>query len=401
MRLRRIEAPWQPTMGTDGVHMFYNAAFVESLPPAAVIACVAHECMHNAMAHFTRRGQRDPLRMNLGGDMAINPIIRDAGLALPKEAVYPAMFKFPEGESMEWYADRLPQSIRCGCGDGDGSGSGSGSGGSGSGDDDANGNGGAPPGACTEGHGAGSGSGSGERGCSGVYPYPGRDANGDPQPGTAATASDVARAASEWRIATTQAANLAKAAGKLPSALDRFVEELRAPSVDWRDVLRRFVSAVVKDDYRMFPPNRRFISSGLYMPSMRSDTIGEVLFVVDSSGSIGGAEFAAFASEANAILNEVRPTRVHLLYHATSVHQHEEFTPDEYPVAFKTSESGGTNFQCVVDYAARAGIDPVCAIWFTDMYPDYWPSEPPFPVLWAATTAIVAPFGETVRIEVE
>jgi predicted metal-dependent peptidase len=379
-RLRRIEAMWQPTMGTDGVHMFYNTEFVDRLSPQQLIACVAHEVLHNAFQHFLRRGDRDPMRMNLGGDMAINPIIRDAGLDVPKEAVFPASFQLPEGQWMEWYADHLPQQMTCKCGGGKSGCRGVAG----------------PPGSgpiCTEDHG----------GCSGVYPLPGVGKDGQPDRGVTATDSQRQQAASDWQTAAIQAATAARAAGKLPAALDRFVDQLHAPSVDWRDVLRRFVSAVVKDDYRMFPPNRRFISSGLYMPSMRSDSIGEILIVVDASGSIGGAEFAAFASEANAILEETRPSRVHLLYHATRVHQHEEYTPDEYPVRFSTAESGGTNFQCVFDYVTEHGIDPVACVWFTDMYPDGWPDAESagFPVLWAATTDVEAPWGETVRVRVE
>src|SRR4051812_1727364 len=75
MRLERQVAEWQPTTATDGKHLFYNPKFIESLTPEQIIAVVQHEVLHCAMAHFLRRGDRDPLRMNIGGDLAINPII--------------------------------------------------------------------------------------------------------------------------------------------------------------------------------------------------------------------------------------------------------------------------------------------------------------------------------------
>ncbi len=376
MRLQRTRADWQPTCATDGVHLYYNAAFIESCTAEEHIGLVAHEVMHCVLGHMLRRGERDPLRWNLGGDLAINPIVRDAQMKLPKEGAFPKAFGLPEFEAAEWYADRLPKRIQC---------SGSGKCGAGPNAPCQGSAGGTGP-VCTEAHAHG--------GCGGTLPLP--NASGD---GTASQ-GEMAQAASDWQIATQQAAAQARAAGKLPAALERFAATLTAPSVDWRDVLRRFVSATVRDDYRMLPPNRRYVAAGLYLPSMRSDSIGEVMIVVDTSGSIGSAEFAAFASETNAILSEVRPSRVHLLYHATSVHQAHEYTPDEYPIAFQTTESGGTNFQCVLDYAEKHAIDPVCAIWFTDMYPDHWPAEAPYPVLWAATTDTVAPWGEAVRIKV-
>lgn len=379
--LRRVEASWLPTCATDGVHMFYNAAFIESLDDEGVMACMAHEVMHCAMQHFTRRGARDMKRMNLGGDMAINTILRDSGMKLPEGVVYPATYKLEEGQTMEWYADHLPSDVGHGDGKCD-----HGQGGDGQPGDGApqSGNG------CTEDHG----------GCSGVLPLPGTGADGKPQPGKAASEADEMRAASDWRTATIQAAAAARAAGHLPGALDRFVGELTTPSVDWKAVLRRFVSAISHDDYRMFPSNRRYISSGLYLPSMRSDSIGEIVVVVDASGSIGEAEFKAFCSETNAILDEVRPSTTHVMYHATTMFKHETFTPDEYPIEFNVNESGGTNFQCVVDAIADAGIDPVAVVWFTDMYPDNWPTEPAYPILWAATTNVDGPYGETVKVTV-
>ena len=87
-----------------------------------------------------------------------------------------------------------------------------------------------------------------------------------------------------------------------------------APKVDWRDVLRRYLSAAAKSDYAWTPPNRRYIARGLYLPSLRSETLGPVVVAVDTSGSIDDATLAAFSAETTAILDEAAPEAIHVVY---------------------------------------------------------------------------------------
>ena len=72
------------TMATDGVSLFYNPKFVETLSAAQLMGTLAHEVMHPALQHHTRRNGRDPRRWNMACDYAINPILVDAGLTLPE-----------------------------------------------------------------------------------------------------------------------------------------------------------------------------------------------------------------------------------------------------------------------------------------------------------------------------
>ncbi len=75
------------TMATDGVSLFYNPAFVETLNAAELAGVLAHEVMHPALQHHTRRGDRDLKRWNIACDYAINPLLLDAGLTLPKDVL--------------------------------------------------------------------------------------------------------------------------------------------------------------------------------------------------------------------------------------------------------------------------------------------------------------------------
>ena len=70
------------TMATDGVSLYYNPAFVETLNAAELAGVLAHEVMHPALQHHTRRGDRDQKCWNMACDYAINPLLLDAGLAM-------------------------------------------------------------------------------------------------------------------------------------------------------------------------------------------------------------------------------------------------------------------------------------------------------------------------------
>jgi hypothetical protein len=66
-------------MATDGVSLYYNPEFVDTLNSATLAGVLAHEVMHPALQHHVRRSRRDPKRWNEACDYAINPLLLDAG----------------------------------------------------------------------------------------------------------------------------------------------------------------------------------------------------------------------------------------------------------------------------------------------------------------------------------
>ena len=117
-----------------------------------------------------------------------------------------------------------------------------------------------------------------------------------------------------------------KIAGKGSGGLDREFADLLAPKVDWREVLREFVKATcrAKDASSWRRVNRRYLSTGVYMPSLIGEKVGHLVVAVDTSGSIGGEELNNFLSEVKGIAEEVNPEKVDLLYWGHEVESHEE-----------------------------------------------------------------------------
>lgn len=187
--------------------------------------------------------------------------------------------------------------------------------------------------------------------------------------------------------------------------MERSLNELLQPKIDWREVLSEFVRSTCsgRDTSSWRRPNRRYLAQDIFMPSFISERVGRVIVGVDTSGSIGGSELTSFLSEVAAIANEVRPEKIDLLYWDTRVARHEEYDEANLDLLFSSTKpagGGGTDVNCVFNYAKEKRIEPECCIILTDGYTP-WPKEPPeYPTLWVITTrSITAPNGVTVHMD--
>ncbi len=391
LRLKFIEGG-VPTMATDGRRILFNAEFVHSLQPEELQAVLAHEVLHCALGHHCRRGQRDPQLWNEAADLAINPLLLANGFSLPAEALIDPEFDNLSAE--EIYARRLQPKHS-----GDNS-SPQGSDGSGDSQQDhspSQGSGGqkqpqdqTTPGAQTEPT-------VNEPRRHGRF---GEVMDATDEDGRPASEAERSRQQQEWSIAADQAIRSAKACGHEPSNIDRPLAESRESKQDWRSVLREFVAARTPSDYRWNPPNRRFIASGLYLPSVARTGLGTIVIGVDTSGSIGEKELEQFAGEISSICDEAQPESVHVVYCDAAVQGVQEFGPSE-PVQLEPKGGGGTDFCPVFQWVEQNGIVPACLIYLTDLFCHSYPNPPEYPVLWVTDSRRTAPFGETVQIAVD
>lgn len=337
LRLRLVERTDIPTLAVDGKHVFYNPEFVLGLSDSLCRSALAHEVMHCVLAHIGRRGARDPKKWNYAGDYALNQVLQDSGFEIGKGWLLHPQY---QGMSADQIYALLPDDP-----DGDGDGQ-----------------------------------------------SPLDDImDGDP--------SEIESTSTDWKIAAIQAATTAKSQGKLSGSLQRFMEEAAKPQVDWRDQLRRFVTQISKDDYSWARPNRRYLSAGFYLPTLYSESMGDIVVGIDTSGSIDDKTLQTFGSEIRALTAAVRPTKVHVVYCDAEVNHVDTFGPyDE--MRFAAHGGGGTAFKPVFDYVETHQLAPECVIYLTDLYGDHDFASPDCPTLWCCTTAQRASFGDTIRIEV-
>jgi len=189
--------------------------------------------------------------------------------------------------------------------------------------------------------------------------------------------------------------------------LDRELEGLLEPKVNWREVLRDFVKSTcnAKDKSSWRKVNRRFLSTGVYMPTLIGEKVGHLVIAIDTSGSIGGDELTEFLSEVKGIAEEVNPECVDLLYWDSEVAGHETYsgsTASDIPNSTKPKGGGGTSPSCVSAYLKEKNIQPECVIVLTDGYVGGdWGSEWTAPVMWCIVGGYDgdADNGKTIHID--
>jgi predicted metal-dependent peptidase len=179
----------------------------------------------------------------------------------------------------------------------------------------------------------------------------------------------------------------ALAAGKMGGTGSRDLEELLKPQVDWREVLREFISTTCAgNDYSTWArPNRRLMSQGVYMPSGISQRVGELVVAIDTSGSISNSTLTAFLSEVKSICDTVHPEQVRLLYWGHEIVGDESYKTDELDgliTSTKPRGGGGTDVNCVTQYMTAEGINPQACIVLTDGHLYGGWGEWSCPVLW-------------------
>jgi len=214
LRLRLVEDPTVDTAYTDGVVLGYNRRFIQGLNLEQTKWVVAHEVMHLACLHHTRRDGRDPDKWNIAADYAVNSILEDSGFKNPEGVLLDARFT---GKSAEAVYAMLPEQ---------------------------------------------------ERGQPGKMLGEVRDA----------PSGSLKQLEASWKVAIAQAATQqAKAMGNLSAAIQRLVQRELYPALDYRVLLRHFLEQAVSNDYSWMAPCRRYLASGLCLPGLHSRELGPVV----------------------------------------------------------------------------------------------------------------------------
>lgn len=198
-----------------------------------------------------------------------------------------------------------------------------------------------------------------------------------------------------------------KANGRGAGNLNRELEELLNPQVDWREMLRQFIKSIcsAKDASSWRRVNRRFLSGDVYMPTLIGERVGRIVVGVDTSGSIDIKDLAKFLSEVKAIADDVHPEKIDLIYwdHKVAAHeQYDELSTANIVSSTKPRGGGGTDPRCVSAYLKQNAIQPECIIMLTDGEISNWGNDWDAPVLWTIVNTkrtIIAPFGKTIQIK--
>lgn len=355
-RVKREVSDKVPTAGTNGTWVRYNPKFCEPLDDEELFGLVLHESCHIVMMHMWRREGRDPRIWNYANDALINAYIKSRGWKLPKGGVHLSWVR--EEHSSEYVYNKIKEQQQQEQQKSKGGGSGD------------------------EGDEADDGMGGGF------------DGTGDLEDAQ----DDATRVDMEATIVAS--AKMAKECGQGSSMIDRVLERVGEPMVRWQDVCRSMMTESCAADYTYTRPSRRFIGSGLYLPSLRSDALGGLAIGFDTSGSMGPKECNQIAAEIQAIVDDLQPSFVEVVYCDYAVTHVERFERDD-PLVLQPKGGGGTRFQPVFEHFANTDDHYCGMIFFTDMEGDLREcEEPPFPMIWAdiGSSHPQEPFGTRVKV---
>ena len=385
LRLKVVEDRSCETFWVDGESLGYNPDYLASLNDLEVRGVLAHEVLHVANGHCWRMGAREPERWNDAADYAINPIVIDAGMVLPKGAYLDVRFT---AKSAEEIYGRLTEEARQKAKQPDGN----------SQQPDQSGK----PGSPDQLNDQGQPSNPAQRKAPG-----GQASGGEPKPKSFGEVrpyqgDDKPTKEAEWKVAVIQAAKAAQMYGKLPGSLQAMAADAVRPVVDWRAVLQRFAQQATPSDYSFAMPNRRYLHLGFYLPSLHTPAVADAVFVRDSSGSVTAETQAQFNAEILSTFYSLQPARLIVMDCDTRVTQVQIFERSDSPEIKPVRGGGGTAFVAPFERVLTDGINPAFLVYLTDMDGRFPAQVPHFPVLWASTTPLSrarkAPFGETMEV---
>ncbi len=325
------EHPGVEIAATDGKRIYLSPSGFLSRSLGERVFTYAHEVLHCALSHVPRRGTRDPRLWNVAADIVVNGLLIESGFKIPKGGVRDDSLAHLSTEAV--YEQLLAQQT--------------------------------PPNA------------------SGGDLLEGADTDDEGTKGY-------------WQNVLQRAATLARMtqAGTLPAGQE-LARVLGEQQVDWRDVLRRYLTPT-QDDYGGF--DTRLIYYGLYVEMLESTGV-TVAVHIDTSGSLAdAASQGQFLGELKGILNAYPGVTVTLTYGDAELYGPFELTQDTTVPAPRGG--GGTSF--VPFFRAAQGLEPnTPLIVFTDGYGAF-PEACDNSCLWVVSEGGLPddafPFGEVTRL---
>lgn len=197
------------------------------------------------------------------------------------------------------------------------------------------------------------------------------------------------------------------ARGLLPAFAERILKELKKTQTDWRTILNDFIQEEVVD-YSFAPPDRRFDDSPFFLPDFngKEDRVEDILFMIDTSGSMSDDMIAAAYSEVKGAIDQFNgKLKGWLGFFDAAIIKPQPFSDENEFKIIKPAGGGETDFQIIFEYVFHHMSDklPASIIILSDGYAPF-PLEKlagGIPVLWLLNNEEVnPPWGKVARITV-
>jgi predicted metal-dependent peptidase len=366
-RLKLVNADeWCPTAATDGRNFYYNSRFIDMLKPKEVEFLFGHEVLHCVYDHMNRRGDRDPQLWNIADDYCVNADLIKHRVGekittvsclydskydgLCAEEVYDILYENAEKIDIGKLIDQLLDDHM----DGEGA--------------------------------------------------DGETDNENKRPKLSDEEKQQIR--DEIKEAVLAAAAASDGAGNLPAGIKRIIQDLTAPKMNWRELLRMQLESTVKSDFTWMRASRKGWHMDAVLPGRKPDELIDIAIGIDTSGSIEGKMLKDFLSEVAGIMEQFESYRIHVFTFDTDVHNPQQYDSEnlESISDYEPKGGGGTDFDAIFRYLKEEEIEPKRLVVFTDGYPyGSWGDENYCDTVWVihGSTSIVPPYGQCAYYEEE
>lgn len=376
-----------PTAATDGNKLYYNPHFINKLSSGNVNWIIMHEVLHAALKHIWRRGDRNHQKFNVSADYAIHSMLMEflkenrnittKDLEPMKGMLYDPQYNDMSAEQIYDLLpddpDELDKSLKF------------------------FGGGNSPYDGGNDSNNNSQGDGQGQN--SSTKKYTLDEHNWD----DASTQQNAQEKQIDWEGKMVSAAQSAegKGIGNLPGYLQRVINNVVKPQKNWRVLLQEFIQPEV-DDYSFNPPDRRFGDYDFFLPDYNdeTETVKDIVFMVDTSGSISDRELSVAYGEIVGAINQFNgKLSGRLGFFDTEVYGLYDFESVEDVLKIKPEGCGGTSFTVIFKYLKKymeTNDNVAGVVILTDGYAS-WPEESEsmgLPTLWLITNdRMIPPWG--------
>lgn len=393
--LQFIESEELPTMGVDKFgNCYYNTEFIDELSERELEGTLCHEVMHCALQHLERQNGKEQELWNVSTDAIINALLLRDGQKLPEDAILPRsdnitllgkelldVSKKSANEVYDELYDNWKKHKK-----------GEGKGGQGKG----------------QGKGNNDGNGMPKEFDKHIYRNKGQGGKDSGKKNSGKGQSNgnfkpKQQKPVDWEKKLVEASTYAKMQGNLPAGLQRVVDTALGNTIDWRELLYKYITTILPYDYTWKKPHKKSHSVGVYLPDILREKI-TIVCDLDTSGSISDKELSEFYGELSGIVNSFENVDLVVIFSDTEVYGGEVLhnpTKDEI-MDIKPQGGGGTDHRPVFEWVKENNNSARLLINFTDGYTSFPEETPDIDTIWVLTgchkDADTIPFGNVVEM---
>ena len=300
------------TAATNGKYIKFNETFMDKKTEPEQLFVMVHEILHVCYLHMFRGELLDKRKYNVAADYHINYfIVNTLGLTMPKDGLYDEQYA---GMSTEEIYHLLP-------------------------DDET------------------------EPDYDDLEPGEGEGGEGETKNLAETEVQGIIQQAAVE-------AQIQRQAGNIPADILRRIDEEINPLLPWQTLLARYAQERSNDDYSW--QRRNLYIPHQYLPSLYSETIGDILVAVDCSGSVSEEELNQYCSEIREIMSQLNPMKTTIVSFSHEITNIQVIEEDD-PTPIEVKGNGGTCCREVVDKIKAS--DDVISIIFTDGEMDLTPTQ--------------------------